>query len=128
MDTSKEYIAMCDCEEVQGQWGKKDNEYSISYENNDIWISHEGNFTYKAEAWLPRQDQIQEMLDIGDLKKLLHDYTFFVCSYCKDQFNLEFGKWVVYISQFETLEQLWLAYYMHEKHSKRWVDPLWKSE
>ena len=130
MDTSKEYIAMCDCEEVQGQWkcemgdwyfcqckdipGYPDG-YSVSVifdgdadiRSSDLPKSH-------TDTWLPRQDQIQEMMGESQncryLLKRLNDW-------CGDH---AYG-WMLYAS----MEQLWLAFYMHEKHNKTWDGEAW---
>ena len=116
MDFTETYIKMCDHPKIQDKWDKKDNEYSISYKNKDIWISHEGNFTYKAEIWLPRQDQIQEMFNwkAGSLIDRFHWFLF--------EANHPM-KWDVF-----SMEQLWLIYYMHEKHNLIWDGEKWKKK
>jgi len=68
--------------------------------------------------WLPRQDQIQEMVK-------------------KDSINIELNKFYVFCLEknyaghnlptaiFSSLEQLWLAFYMYEKHNKIWNGEKW---
>lgn len=110
MDTSREYIKMCDCPEIQGQikdvdrcsfWAKRliTGKYSM-------WCSYHA----PGDIWLPRQDQIQEMIfdDLARADVIVHDLN----------------KWreknYDYQLQFITMEQFLLAVYMHEKHSKIW--------
>ena len=79
--------------------------------DRDGGISHE--YTDNIERiWLPRQDQLQEML-IGNLAEQyqkLHNFVAgspFPCLY--------FGSW----------EQLWLAFAMKEKFGKTWDGNEW---
>ncbi len=95
MDTSEQYIKMCDCPEIQGdKVAIRDKDYFISVETK------EGAYL----VWLPRQDQIQEMLKAHYQKhlKILYDFSLTV-------------SWDI-----NSPEQLWLAFYMHEKHGKMW--------
>ena len=128
MDTSREYIEMCKrAEEIQTDWG-----YSIRWHNGDFVYcplnkktvvlysnEHHGlpptKYLYPNSIWIPRQDQLQEM--IGDrmgfgeqLKKLRFEYIP----------NLEnrIGKGL-------TWEQLWLAFVMFEKFNKVWDGKEW---
>ena len=92
MDTSKEYIKMCDCPEIQSQ--------THFYEHG-----LRGNF-FNGNVWLPRQDQIQEM--IGDFDKVLPMLPQL------ERLDKACGE------QFTSMEQLWLAFYMSKKHKKTW--------
>lgn len=74
--------------------------------------------SYKDAFWLPRQDQLQDMLDdvfsnreIVPLTAKLHD----VCVHLIQKHNFR-GR---------TMEQLWLAYIMHEKYGKTWNGQEW---
>jgi len=122
MDTSKEYIKMCDCPEIQDEWKIKigdnywdDEEYQI------VW--HEGMESkeqikgrieaYKSDLepkWLPRQDQIQEMIyeNLARADAIVHDLN----KWREENYD--------YQLQFITMEQFQLAFYIHEKHSKIW--------
>ena len=129
MDISEEYIKMCDCGEVQGQWNKKDNEYSISYENKDIWISHEGNFTYKSDIWLPTQAQIQAILYLPNDKGLpmkLAQFAGWADVFFWHKEGSPYPNKGYRIANFcESWEQLWLAYYMWQEHLKIWDGKKW---
>lgn len=102
MDTSKEYIKMCDCPEIQEVREKYEDSNSF-YVNNNI-----------DNAWLPRQDQLQDLLGLTDHTGVdLFDLNFF-------QKYVE-HRW----EKFKTMEQLWLAFYMiHEKY-KTWDGKEW---
>lgn len=118
MDTSKLYIQMCDCPEIQKN-PLPMYEASISYADKNIWVGHEGHFYYKGELWLPQQDQIQEMLDYG-IGVLVNDFE----EFCVCELNMlatpdDFPK---------SMEQLWLRFYMHEKHQKVWYGEKWVKE
>ena len=74
----------------------------------------------KRFIWLPRQDDIQKMIGIKDTSLLIHRFHKFcyrdsITNLMEGGSNLVF-KFPISIS----MEQLWLAFYMHEKHSKIW--------
>ncbi len=155
MDTSETYRKMCDCPEIQDIFTKavRDNEwehqvigvdwgesgvagmqghvlqrepvYGLTWSDGQ-WFGYNGKTgdhhfrqplsTIASGAcviWLPRQDQLQEMADIG-----------FV--YISAKF---FGMWCDDIQydepKFTSMEQLWLAFVMKEKHSKTWNGQEW---
>lgn len=75
MDTSEIYIKQCDCPEIQGQW-KKEQYGDILACYNKKRIYEDGTHYYslllaggpplrksKNRIWLPRQDDIQEMMN-----------------------------------------------------------------
>jgi len=119
MDTSETYVRMANHPKIQEQWDKTDNEFSISYKDKNIWISHEGNFTYKAEIWLPRQDQIQKM--IGKTES----------AFCIYRSGNRWGGEIyrdreqVFTIEMDSPEQLWLAFYMDECHKLVWYGEKW---
>ena len=125
MDTSKTYIKMCDCPEIQGQWKLT----SIDFHGIPCADTHDvTGITFKpykdskkvknvVTIWLPRQDQIQEMLEKHEntLDLLVHFYGFATLNESlsfDDRFDM-------------TMEQLWLAFYIHEKHNKVWDGEKW---
>ena len=73
------------------------------------------------KVWLPRQDQLQEMLD-WDIYGSYHTslkvsmLEKFCCS--KTKIGIE--------TEDITMEQLWLAFVMSEKFSKQWTGEKWE--
>ena len=117
MDTSKEYIKMCDCPEIQEQM-----------ENFEEGFKNENSaFCGTNLVWLPRQDQIQEMM----FKNNPRD----VCGLATGLANFMQGQQRFYKSgrvkklyPVGSMEQLWLAFYMSEKHQKFWSKEGWVNE
>lgn len=112
MDTSKAYIKMCDCPEIQGQWMIPPYDHDFCYNTKDRYFTYGRNIsadTVDDYIWLPRQDQIQEMMQFKDLNVLMCDLWAFHSE------NLGYV-----LDNFTSMEQLWLAFYMHEKHGKLW--------
>jgi hypothetical protein len=149
MDTSKEYIQMCRAaEEIQEVWIptawdyifclnciERDDDYEkvviISGYETDLGfyghgVGEMGNEFYcssdevrleslseeefkRTHIWLPRQDQLQAMLvrDVWYLEQSFHCW-FLECS------GIKSGK-----PQY-SMEQLWLAFVMHELYGKVW--------
>jgi len=144
MDTSEQYVKMCDCEEVQGRWEPKKGDYyfprgdwwhldmeredevdiltSSPWENRMIPVQYHhpatknrfrttehGTIECSAHTLLPRQDQIQEWIN-GSPSDLI-------------------GRlWIWCRYRNATMEQLWLSFYMHEKHGKVWDGEKWVKE
>ncbi len=125
MDTSKEYEQMCDCPEIQGLREKHEDSNSFNAGNNIVG------------AWLPRQDQLQAMLNWNHhpramLKNMATWATDGHClSICEEQHG-EFKAWGKRINTLHmkrwSPEQLWLAYIMWELHKKQWNGKEWVSE
>ena len=124
MDTSKQYIEMCNCPEIQGdrdgnsqatEWREGDYlcQPTIGGATNDKvfteyeWAREPWFGTY---LWLPRQDQLQEML-----------HKEFVLQLIDLQDMVEEGRW----HDVDSMEQLWLAFVMKEKHGKTWNGTEW---
>lgn len=106
MDTSEIYIKMCEkTEEIQ----KAKPPYG------EQWFRE--FYTYYPEdqlVWLPRQDQLQEML--------LNEEIDTIC------LALNFYDWVkagLWANAEYSMEQLWLAFVMKEKHNKVWNGQEW---
>lgn len=109
MDTSETYIKMCEkAKEIQAL------ERTVS-DNIMSHYTHDGKST-----WLPRQDQLQEMVSVPigtfndnfwtileDLRDWGHNYA-------------EFQQWIPL-----SMEQLWLAFVMNEKYNKVWNGEDW---
>ncbi len=137
MDTSSVYIKMSDCPEIQMEWDiiRKQDEWDCSdfvYDREDIHCSQtyclggetalaiETEENRNAYVWLPRQDQIQGLLK-GNLT------TFYwlegLWEFTRKRVNAFPEKYAD-----TSMEQMWLAFYMFEKHSKIWNDEIWVKE
>ena len=126
MDTSETYIKMCDCPEIQEGNGYYHGGYSTksktdkqkSFHLSEGWDNWDSYFIKRDNIhtiWLPRQDQIQDMLfaeDLqnGDIGYVVHRLWYFEN---KGGYNCN------------SMEQLWLRFYMKEKHNKTWEDGKW---
>ena len=124
MDLSKEYIKMCDCSEIQGH-KIEEGDYGF-YNNEASLITYQADYDQLAMChqllsgsdkviWLPRQDQLQEMLEEG--------------------FDIIFGDFYRFASaeeeehdealKYKSYEQLWLVFVMWEKHRMSWTGSEW---
>jgi len=124
MDKTKEYKEMCrKAVEVQEYWHNSPHtitEWARSYfvsPKDDSLIHYYDFESYPQHStgytWLPRQDQLQDMVETN-INYLMSRFTT-----CMVSFQDE------YIEQFRSMEQLWLAFVMHEKFSKVWRDGEW---
>jgi len=111
MDTSEQYVNMCDCEEVQGNEPRGST--SKNFYHRTIPLTDSVQDFLNASIWLPRQDQIQEMfkLNMTELICGIHDW------YCEESGGLE---------EFDSMEQLLLAFYMEKVHHKQWNREEWE--
>ena len=157
MDTSETYIKMCDCPEIQGSvWIPKEGDivcYSRKPDEIDNFtpkyslphIYTYDDFTFKKDdygaqnscgslIWLPRQDQLQEMVWAAYVTKrpglrfvihkkepfngiLMDVFWKFSCSCVNAVLTPDDYKW--------SMEQLWLAFDMKELHNKTWDGEKW---
>ena len=153
MDTTETFIKMCEkAEEIQelwkpahGDWYKRhdddecfgfirgDDEIQLlaDFDSEGGWFHLEPEHIEKNKhIWLPRQDQLQEML--GGVDKF---QDFWFAFYGEDEFfyipdwaghfhverPMEIGGVIEYRFDVTSMEQLWLAFYMKEKYSKQWL-------
>ena len=151
MDKTEMYVKMADCEEIQGQWKPKPGDYISHTMTNPItkdvvneieqicmcgefgkevekyewgekvtWIEYEGHdyiAKYKNPIWLPRQDQIQEMMPGCNCHVCMVTGLFhFMENNLEGMFDAGIGG---------QMEKLWLAFYMHKRHKKRWDGEKW---
>jgi len=120
MDTSELYIKMCDCDEIQEpkrKGGLVHGDYFYSPTYRDWDIVYDKNKCYRFgiindTTWLPRQDQIQEMI----LKYDYHSPFMQLCRWSEWTYVID----KEYFDKFTSMEQLWLAFYMKKKHGKVW--------
>jgi len=144
MDTSETYIKMCDCPEIQEQskcqvgysdlvklWGHDTIDVD-GYKKGNLQVDHHDNLLIHGwwrgksnHVWLPRQDQIQEMM--GSLLDKRVEYQ--KCCYCYAEKIYRFADSdSCKLPIASTMEQLWLAFYMWEKHKKTWNGDKWMRE
>jgi len=143
MDTTPKYIKMCEgAEEIQKNWRPEEGDWAnkglitLVHIHRPKWslqILDDSGFPnlYYAKniVWLPRQDQLQKILD--NLMTTPYSMYQALIEWCKDPWgygSMPFPKqieklenWGKYIGLFETAEQLWLAFVMHEKSGKVWL-------
>lgn len=126
MDTSKEYIKMCqEAKEIQsqrpdlmGHHYRFDKHMHIL--KGDYYFWEIGNRDITGKVWLPRQDQLQEIVR-NDYKGLLDFFTAFNCFFREDIID-------IHTLDDMSMEQLWLAFVMKEKHGKIWTGSEWEEE
>jgi hypothetical protein len=129
MDTSPEYTKMCEkAKEIQTLWNPKEGDVFFSGMFVNTAVDYEnwsGDVSYAKEGrsiWLPRQDQLQGMVDEGKYLSKATGLTF----YCNVHSSM-CPEWEYY-KQFLTMEQLWLAFVMKEKFNKTWDGTDWVKE
>ena len=153
MDTSKEYIKMCEkATEIQEIWQPKEWDYIWSnverdkgwevwvlsgYETDsgyygpgidDDWGTKEERECGRITTWLPRQDQLQDMW----LNRETVDAwgTPVEIDQKTDRVFWLFQKFTDSIQErkysAQTGEQLWLRYVMKEKYNKTWNGDDWE--
>lgn len=138
MDFSKEYILMCEkAQEIQKlrNFYKDYNDGDFYYNNileiDEVNVFNVNDFQFSIRnknIWLPRQDQLQEMI-INNIKKeldqitsleLLSPFNLFINN-IETEFETE-DKLQTYIICRYTMEQLWLMYVMKENYNKIWSE------
>jgi len=108
MDTSETYIKMCDCGEIQNIW----NPEGLDFTHRRLGKQYK----HGTMLWLPRQDQLQEMVGITRTRLITEFGTFAVCHEVRG---------VLALNYYRSMEQLWLAFVMKEKHDKVWDGESW---
>lgn len=141
MDFTKKYIKKCEkAIEVQkkwkGQWGDYiyDEKEAEDWDKKEYWggeypegvflvfLDPEGDERYSQshQIWLPRQDQLQEML-----KDIPESDDWCPCNLCVIHALIEdiiegheqYYEW--------SMEELWLAFVMKKKYNKIWNGEDW---
>ena len=126
MDTSETYIKMCEkAGEIQTESYRclmPDDmvAHRFAHYITTIWRHERGSMTTipysQTFIWLPRQDQLQEMVlesnHPDELLKIIGHFHDFACGVTP---------------QFDSMEQLWLAFVMKEKYKKTWNGEEWIS-
>ena len=130
MDTSQEYINMCEkAGEIQKnwvEWNARKGDFYLWVNNKtkqaNIGICYSNRHIPAGKAdrrvWLPRQDQLQEMrFSITDPLSICANLDNFVSK----EVNADNSK----IYSFTSMEQVWLAFVMKEKYGKSWDRKDW---
>ena len=139
MDKTELYIKMCDCPEIQEQCVLRPvlPKEGIILDGNYVWVIVKKDIGKKKSIdsrldnksiWLPRQDQIQEMMKFDDISHLVFDLKEFSRTFYKSEKR---GKDTIYhraSEMFDSMEQLWLAFYMYKKHEKLWNGKEWEKK
>jgi hypothetical protein len=131
MDTTSKYIQMCEkAEEIQNEKQSErvsgDFFYDKGIEKICIygcsWIRNHDDSIHPEVIWLPGQDQLQEIIDNkSEPVNIAHE----LCEWIYKPFLSSKpapDNWFNYVTSFNSLEQLWLAFVMYEKYDKVWSD------
>jgi len=120
MDTSEEYIKMCEkAYEIQVLSKREAGNFYYDFRRENLYVldniviqaNVEGKTIMPDDIWLPRQDQLQEMLNIESNKfgfQLLKEYM------NKKEMYITFYKLNI------SWEIFWLFFVMEEKFNKNW--------
>jgi len=156
MDVSNIYVKMCDCPEIQerikliqcldysfsiwniatyskcpkcGWYGYRDGEFCTLC-GTGMKLIKEGYLSRHKESsssiWLPTQDQIQEiMYSLGETLEVGKASVA-----CPDVIVSDLKEFSEHDCEYKlnSMEQLWLAFYMHEYHQLIWDGSKWKKE
>ena len=147
MDTSEQYILMCElAKEIQKRWDECDDYDIIYYESHgqvpviEVYTPHqtyeylETNLDDMSKfVWLPRQDQLQDMFkptneEAEEMLKRMN-YTWSPLSeFCTIEMFSRLG-YRRYGNptplKVDTFEKLWLCHVMVEKYKKVWNGKEW---
>ena len=131
MDTTETYIKMCEkAGEIQEikikkrfpshlvatYWRTTDGQ--IVDLDGDVLteVKDTNNFSGKRYIWLPRQDQLQELLKYNSVWELCWNFARFTTLNTSDD---------KVMFQYTSMEQLWLAFFMRKEVGKDWKGGEW---
>ena len=132
MDTSETYIKMCEkAEEIQTKSQPvhiMESRQVFVYDGDEVWFHYtvgEGRDMVINKVWLPRQDQLQEMVGTFPkaFEKLVNEVGINDFNYGLEEM-FEWGLFGQY-SSLASMEQLWLAFVMKDKFNKVWDGKKW---
>ncbi len=126
MDRSSNYIKMCESiKEIQEQWQPEFGDFYVSMSLGltspcqPIMSDLEKKVSYlktiKA-VWLPRQDQLQEMV----IENYAMPWDLAIAFS-----NVLMGENASYFEKFDSMEKLWLAFIILEKYKRKWNEGEW---
>lgn len=139
MDTSREYIAMCDeASEIQKNWRPVHGDFFIGERNKlRVWIDgindpekvvtgvevefRDGIPLATRYIWLPRLDQLIELAQEAHTRYERTTQAFL--DWTKRDYGTLPGE---PRKVFTSLEQTWLAFVMLRKYGKKWNGETWK--
>ena len=134
MDTSETYIKMADCEEIQEYRTTVGLKYGDYYHRKDMFPQHVDIFPDSGWAlngqivygfiWLPRQDQLQAMVG-GKFDTWSYMAKCFSDFATSDGWRSVPPDFRVIETVYNSMEQLWMAFAMKEKHGKQWSGTEW---
>ena len=126
MDKSSQYIKMCEsAKAVQKQWKPEFGDFfvSMSLDLTSACQSITSDLEKKASylktikaVWLPRQDQLQEMV----IEKYATPWDLAIAFS-----NVLMDDKTSYFDNFDSMEKLWLVFIMLEKYKKKWIEGAW---
>jgi hypothetical protein len=141
MDKTSTYIEMCSrATEMQRRWKQAYGDFYADGKGRiSCWIQSrselssrfKGGFRIRSEAsvirlepmvWLPRQDQIIEMCQLPGRSYDSVVMEFY--GWTRDPYDTRLqlpGK------RFPSMEQIWLAFFMHRRYRKKWNGAAWKA-
>jgi len=129
MDVSSEYVKMCEkaeeIQELKHGYGYDDVVLCDRYLHKDIPLVQSKGF-----LWLPRQDQLQEMVwkeitEKSNSSAVWSSWDIFVQCIGEMMHCSDCGKAYNNYDKFTSMEQLWLAFLMNEKYDKVWDGEDW---
>jgi hypothetical protein len=149
MDATNRFAIMCQkAIEIQNLWNPKQCDFIIDFEDLeeglsfcrpaeslvqvvDIYYEEHESKEYQQECehlkdsalWLPRQDQLQKMMEPDD--SMVHSIIRDVIE--KQYYSPSKGEHIAATNIFYSMEQLWLAFVMKEKYNKVWNEEDWVS-
>jgi len=123
--TTKNYKKMCEkATEMQRAWRPEDMDFFCYTKSREIGqacidnkrrTQEEWTENLKYQFWLPTQEQLQ---DIGSL----------MCNFPCQVLTFLNG-WIkennVHLSEYKSMEELWLSYVMKERWNKKWTGDNW---
>lgn len=135
MDRTPKFIKMCErAEEIQKEWECMVGDYyKLPHKETKlilVEVTTRNLYEYLKSngIFLPRQDQLQEMVK-GDFGTCLNDLAKFckyVFRYNANTFMLSFSPNYGLPPSLKSFEQLWLAFVMKELYNKVWTGEEWK--
>ncbi len=126
MDQTADYVKMCgSAKGIQKTWTPEFGDFFVSLSlgmtspsqtiTSDLEKEASYLKTIKA-VWLPRQDQLQEMV----IEQYATPWDLAIAFT-----NVLMGDRSSYFDKFDSMEKLWLAFIMLERNKKQWKEGKW---